>query len=212
PLDDLVALAQMVRLVRRVRPDGVHTHMAKAGTVGRLAARICGGPGVVHTYPGHVFHGYFSPTRTRVFLTIERALGLLSSRIITVGDGQRDEIASYGVAPREKLVPIRLGLELRPFLDAGRVRGQLRTELGIALETPVIGIVGRLVPIKAHELFFEAARRIQALLPEAKFLVVGDGERRAELAALVDELGLTSSVRFLGWRRDLVRVYADLDL
>jgi glycosyltransferase involved in cell wall biosynthesis len=212
PLDDLVALAQMVRLVRRVQPDVVHTHMAKAGTVGRLAARICGVPVVIHTYHGHVFHGYFSPTKTRVFLTIERALGLLSNRIITVGDGQRDEIASYGVAPREKLLPIRLGLELRPFLDAERARGELRAELGVAPETPLVGIVGRLVPIKAHELFFEAARRIHQRLPEAQFLVVGDGERRAQLVALVERLGLTEHVRFLGWRRDLRRVYADLDL
>src|SRR5262249_26788375 len=102
PADDVVALARMVRLVRLLKPDVVHTHMAKAGTVGRLAARICGVPLIVHTYHGHVFHSYFGPTKTRVFLTIERALGRATDRIIVVGDGQRDEIASYGVAPIRK--------------------------------------------------------------------------------------------------------------
>ncbi len=192
PLDDLVSLARMVKLVRQLRPDIVHTHMAKAGTVGRLAARICGVPLVVHTYHGHVFHGYFSPARTRVFLTIERALGLATNRIIVVGDGQRDEIASYGVAPLRKLTTIRLGLELDQFLDAESYRGELRRELGIDTDAPLVGIVGRLVPIKAPELFLQAAVKVRQALPSAQFLVVGDGERRQEL--------------------ETVRVYADLDV
>ena len=212
PLDDLTALAHMVKLVRRLRPDIVHTHMAKAGTVGRLAARICRVPLVVHTYHGHVFHSYFSPTRTRMFLTIERALGLATNRIIVVGDGQRDEIARYGVAPRSKLESIRLGLELSPFLEAEHARGALRHELGIAADAPTVGIVARLVPIKAHEVFFQAALRVRNALPRAQFLVIGDGQRRSDLEALVRQLGLSDSVRFLGWRSDLVRVYADLDV
>jgi glycosyltransferase involved in cell wall biosynthesis len=212
PLDDLVSLARMVQLVRQSKPDIVHTHMAKAGTVGRLAARICGVPLVVHTYHGHVFHSYFSPIKTRIFLTIERALGLATNRIIVLGDGQRSEIASYGVAPLRKLVSIRLGLELGPFLDAERGRGGLRHELGIDAESPLVGIVARLVPIKAHELFLQAAVRVHDALPRAQFLIIGDGERRAELETLVADLGLSSCVRFLGWRRDLVRIYADLDV
>lgn len=212
PFDDLAALARMVRLVRQVRPDVVHTHMAKAGTVGRLAARICRVPLVVHTYHGHVFHSYFSPLKTRVFLTIERALGLGTDRIIVVGERQRDEIAGFGVAPVEKLVPIRLGLELAPFLHAEGHRSSLRTELGVAPETPLVGIIARLVPVKAHEVFFEAAQRVAAALPDARFVVVGDGERRAELQALVERLGLTASVKFVGWLRDMPRVYAGLDV
>src|SRR6202023_980046 len=103
-----------------------------AGTVGRLAARICNVPVVIHTYHGHVFHSYFSPAKTRLFLTIERALGLATNRIVVIGDGQRAEIASYGVAPLNKLVTIRLGLELGQFLDAERTRSEFRRELGIA--------------------------------------------------------------------------------
>jgi len=212
PLDDLVALARMVQLVRRLTPDVVHTHMAKAGTIGRLAARICGVPLVVHTYHGHVFHSYFGAAKTRVFLTIERALGLLIDRIIVVGDGQRDEIAGYGAAPPGKLESIRLGLELAPLLHAEAARGRLRQELGIDASTPLVGIVARLVPIKAHEAFFDAAVRIREALPRVEFLVVGDGERRQALETLVQRRGLSRAVRFLGWRRDMLNVYADLDV
>ncbi|MBV9603336.1 MAG: glycosyltransferase [Chloroflexi bacterium] len=212
PADDLVSLARMVQIIRGLKPDVVHTHMAKAGTVGRLAAHVCGVPLIVHTYHGHVFHGYFSPTKTRVFLGIERALGLATDRIVVVGDGQRDEIASYGVAPSHKLEPIRLGLELGQFLHAEDARGALRRELGIQSTTPLIGIVARLVPIKAHEVFFQAASRVLQDEPEARFIVVGDGERRAELERLVDRLGIRHAVMFLGWRRDMVSVYADLDV
>jgi glycosyltransferase involved in cell wall biosynthesis len=210
PLDDLAALARMVRLVRSVRPDVVHTHMAKAGTVGRLAAQICRVPLIVHTYHGHVFHSYFSPLKTRVFLTIERALGVGTHRIVVVGDRQRDEIAAFGVAPRDKLLPIRLGLELAQFLSADSLRGQLRSELGIGEEVPLVGIVARLAPIKAHEVFLQAAAQVQSVLPQAQFLVVGDGERRAELEQLSRQLGVNA--RFMGWRRDMARVYADLDV
>lgn len=210
--DDVRALGRMMRLMRAVRPEIVHTHMAKAGTVARVAARLCRVPIIIHTYHGHVFHGYFGPGKTRVFLAIERALAISSRRIVVVGDRQREEIAGYGIAPREKLVPIHLGLELEPFLDAHRYRGTLRAELGVGDDTPTVGIVARLVPIKAHEDFFQAALRVRQRFPSAQFVVVGDGERRRELEGMVDRLGLRPSVRFLGWRGDLPRVYADLDV
>lgn len=212
PLDDLKALLGLVRLVRRLRPDVVHTHMAKAGTLARLAAWLAGVPVIVHTYHGHVFHGYFGARKTRLFLAVERALGRVTSRVVVVGERQRAEIASYGIAPFQKLLPIRLGLELDRFLGAEQQRGQLRRELGIGPDVPLVGIVARLVPIKAHEDFFAAARLVREALPDARFLVIGDGERRAELEALVDRLGLSPAVRFLGWRKDLPAVYADLDV
>lgn len=212
PLDDLKALVRLVGLVRRLRPHVVHTHMAKAGTLARLAAWLAGVPVIVHTYHGHVFHGYFSARKTRLFLAVERALGRITARIVVVGERQREEIAHYGIARRGKLLPIRLGLELDRFFAADEQRGQLRRELGVGPGVPLIGIVARLVPIKAHEDFFAAARLVRESLPEARFVVVGDGERRAELEALMEDLGLSPAVRFLGWRRDLPAIYADLDV
>jgi glycosyltransferase involved in cell wall biosynthesis len=212
PLNDIRALAEMYRVIRQHRPDIVHTHMAKAGTAARLAAWLARVPIIIHTYHGHVFHSYFSPGKTAVFLEIERVLARLSDSIVVVGETQRDEIASFGVAPLEKLVPIPLGLPLEPLLTADQERGALRAELGLENGEPLIGIVARLVPIKAHEYFLGAAAQITLQRADAHFAIVGDGERRAELEAMSRRLGLADRVHFLGWRRDMRPVYADLDV
>ena len=212
PANDLRATLCMYRLIRRLRPHIVHTHMAKAGTAGRVAARLAGVPIVVHTFHGHTFHSYFGRARTALFLQIERILSRVTDRLVAVGDEQRREIAAYGVAPLEKIVPIPLGLEIDDLLEAERERGTLRRELGLDRAAPLIGIVARLVSIKAHEVFLEAAARVRTAEPRSRFLVVGDGERRAELERQAQALGLGESVLFLGWRADMKRLYADLDV
>lgn len=221
PRDDVVALVKLYRLFRRWRPDLVETHTAKAGTLGRLAALLAGVPLRVHVFHGHVFHGYFSPRQTRLFLELERLLARASTRIIALGEVQRRELLAYGLGTADKVVAIPLGLELGPFLEAERHTGRLRRELGLAApgdaaaaETPLVGIVGRLVPIKAHEVFLAAAGHILAAIPGAHFVVVGGGERRAELEALAAQPPLAGRVHFLGWRdrAGLVAVYADLDV
>lgn len=212
PLNDLRTLLRLYRLIRRVRPHIVHTHMAKAGTTARLAARLARVPIVVHTYHGHVFHSYFGSLKTAVFLNIERVLAAFTDRIIAVGEGQRDEIARFRVAPARKLVPIPLGLPIEPMLTAEAERGKLRAELGVAPETALVGIVARLVPIKAHEYFLEAAARVAEERDRAHFVIVGDGERRKELEDMARDLGVAHRVHFLGWRREMRPVYADLDV
>lgn len=212
PVNDLRATWKMFHLIRRVRPHIVHTHMAKAGTAGRLAARLAGVPIVVHTFHGHTFHSYFGRAKTALFLHIERALGRLTDRIVAVGEDQRQELIGYGIAPPNKLVALPLGLELEPFLHAEQEHGALRAELGLGSDSRLVGIVARLVPIKAHEVFLRAAVRVSATAPSTHFLVIGDGERRDELRAIAQTLGLADRVHFLGWRSDMTRVYADLDV
>lgn len=212
PLNDLRAMLAMYRLIRRGRPHIVHTHMAKAGTAGRVAARLARVPIVVHTFHGHTFHSYWGPVKSAVFLQIERTLGAMTDRVIAVGDAQKVDIASYGVAPLSKIQTIPLGLEIESLLEADQHRGRLRAELGVGSDSPLIGIVARLVPIKAHEVFLEAASIIRAASPESTFLIIGDGERRAELEALARQLGVADATRFLGWRDDMREVYADLDV
>jgi len=211
-LHDVIALGRLIALMRRVRPHIVHTHTAKAGALGRLAAHLTGVPVVLHTYHGHVFHGYFSPAMTRLFLFIERRLAKWTDRILTVSDAVRADLLRLQVGRADKLLVVPLGLDLGRFLHSESLGGQLRAELGLAGDVPLIGIVARLVSIKAHEVFLDAAAELVKLAPEAHFVVVGDGERRAELAELTDRLGLSRQVHFLGWRQDLDRIYADLDL
>jgi glycosyltransferase involved in cell wall biosynthesis len=212
PLRDWVTLIKLYRLFRDWRPDIVHTHTAKAGTVGRLAARLARVPVVIHTFHGHVFHDYFGPLQARAFIRIERFLASLSDQIVAVSEGQRRELAAYGLASLDKIAVVPLGFELDALLKCESLRGQLRRELGISEGTPLVGIVARLAAIKNHRLFLDAARLVVEAGQEAVFLVVGDGELRAELEAYVAELGLAERVIFTGWRRDLPRIYADLDV
>src|SRR5215216_6397237 len=117
---DLVTLVKLYRLMRRERPHIVHTHTAKAGFAGRIAARLAGVPVVLHTFHGHVFHGYFSPGKTRLFLMIERLGALLSTRIITISPRLREEIAQFGVTWSGRIEIIPLGFELESFASQAR--------------------------------------------------------------------------------------------
>jgi glycosyltransferase involved in cell wall biosynthesis len=211
PIADLRALRTLMRLMRRVQPHIVHTHTAKAGAVGRLAAILTGVPVVVHTFHGHVLRGYFSPARTAVYRAIERGLARHTQRLLTVSDRVRDELLALGVGRPHQYTTVPVGLELGPLLQAEGRRGELHRELRVG-DAPLVGIVARLVPIKAHEVFLAAAARVHAVLPQARFIIVGDGERRQELEQQVDALGLGGVTHFLGWRADLDRVYADLDV
>ena len=211
PRSDFLTLITLYRLMRRERPHIVHTHTAKAGFVGRIAARLAGVPIVVHTFHGHVFHGYFSPAKTRLFVTIERLGARLSTRIITISPRLREEIAHYGVTGRERIDVIPLGFELEAFASQPRATGDFRRSLGFPAEAKLVGIVGRLVPIKNIPLLLEAAALAREQNPEIRVVVVGDGELREELNARASALGLRNAVVFAGWRRDLASVYADLD-
>ncbi len=212
PRDDLRAFMALVRLFRQLRPDIVETHTAKAGVVGRLAAWAAGVPITVHTFHGHVFHSYFSPARSALVRWIERLLALRTTRIIALGRAQRAEILGYGVGRPEQIVSVPIGLDLEPYRVSERHRGKLRAELGIGPHTELVGIVARLTAIKAHEVFLQAAATVYRQHPDAQFVVVGAGERQAELAQLAEEYGIAPAVHWLGWRRDLPVVYADLDV
>jgi len=166
---------------------------------------------VVHTYHGHVLHSYFHPVKTRVFGAIEAVLGRMSDALIAVSDAVKSDLVRLGVAPAAKIHVVPLGLELER-LAAELPRGVLRAEAGMEPEAPLIGIVGRLVPIKDVGTFLAAAARIRAERPEARFAIVGDGEERARLEAEAQRLGLEGAVCFFGWRRDLEAVYGDLDV
>ena len=209
---DLKALIALYRLMRRERPDIVHTHAAKPGVLGRLAARLAGVPVVVHTFHGHILRGYYGPLMTWLLRRMERMLARCSDRIIAVSEQVKQDLVRYGVAPPEKISVIPLGFDLQPFLDSGEHRGALHRELGLANGARLIGIVGRIFPIKNHRLFLEAAARVAAEERSARFVVVGDGALRPEMEAHARSLGIGDRVTFTGWRRDLPRIYPDLDV
>ena len=210
-LRDARALGKLWRLMRRERPHIVHTHTARAGLLGRVAARLAVVPVVVHTFHGHVLRGYYSATKTKLLRRMEQVLALGTDRIVTVSERVKGELVDYGVAPSERIVVIPLGFDLEPLLGCGNQRGLFRGELGLNDGTRLVGIVGRMFPIKNHRLFLAAAARIATTEPATRFIIVGDGILRPEMERVSRDLGLGDRVIFTGWRRDLPRIYADLD-
>ncbi len=209
---NFIAFFKLLRLMRTWRPDIVHTHTAMAGAIGRTTGRLAHVPAVVHTFHGHVLRGYFAPPVETLFRTIERSLARHSDRLITLSSSLRDDLVALHIAPREKIQVIPLGMEFGGLHNLPRREGRLRREIGIAPQVPLVGSVGRLVPIKNHTLLLHAARRMVDLDTSAHFVIVGDGELRARLEDLARQLELAPRVHFLGWREDLAPIYSDLDL
>jgi glycosyltransferase involved in cell wall biosynthesis len=220
PLGDLRAFIKLCRIVFRERPAIVHTHTAKAGVLGRLAAaiynwhaRLTGkSPArVLHTFHGHLFHGYFSPTKSKVLVLIERALATLADSVVAVSQRVKHDLADvYRVCKEAKIAVVPLGLDLTWIHDMPAHRGALRREICANPDAVLVGIVGRLTAVKNHEVFLEAAARVRS--PALSFLVIGDGGRRAALMDRAERLSLDGRLTFTGWRREPAGIYADLDV
>jgi len=210
PGNDLKALFKLYRLMREERPAIVHTHTAKAGVLGRIAARAARVPVVVHTYHGHVLSGYFHPIVSALFRRVEWALAPATSVLLTVSESVKDDLVRLGVARAERVRVLPLGLDLQPLAEP-LPRGSLRKEAGWADDARIVGIVGRLVPIKDIDTFINAAIQLAATSSDLRFAVVGDGEERARLETrAVAALG--DRIHFFGWRKNTGAVFGDLDL
>lgn len=225
---DIISLWKIYRQIRRIRPDIIHTHTAKAGTVGRTAAflyrwftwrTLIGHPRpvkVVHTFHGHVFHSYYSPAKTRIFIAIEKMLARFATdRIITISDQQQHEIhEQFGVGRPEQFRVVPLGLDLAQFETTTSLRHELRDLIGAADTDIVISLVGRLTAIKNIQLLLDAAAKIYGTddPPPVRFVVIGDGELRQELEASAAKLGLSGKVSFLGNRTDVHRLLHGVDI
>lgn len=228
-LQDLRVIFKLWRTLVQLQPHIVHTHKAKAGTAGRIAAwlyrwatpstlwlrpRRCQ---VVHTFHGHIFHSYYGAAKTRLFVLIEQLLArFCTDRIITISQQQRREIhEDFGVGHREQFRVIPLGIECDEAARLGK-RSSLRTEYGLQEHELTVGIVGRLCEVKHHAMFLDAIAQLRqrnpALVVQTRFFLIGDGHLRAELEQQAHRLGITERVIFTGFREDAVALYEDLDL
>ena len=209
PAIDLRALVATRRLLRRSGARLVHTHMAKAGAVGRMAAfSTSPRPRTVHTFHGHVLEGYFRPAVERAFVRMERGLARRTDVLIAVSDEVRDQLLELGVGKPSQFQVIPLGFDLTSFLRVEGRSGRLRSDLGIGDHVPLVGVLGRLAPIKDHHTLFEAMEK----LDDAHLAVLGDGELLPTLRAKALAMGLGDRVHFAGWRHDVADAISDMDV
>ena len=215
PLRDAVAIVRLARLIRRVRPHILHTHTAKAGAVGRLAALLAGDarpPIVVHTFHGHVLRGYFDPLRTAGFRLLERWLATKSTALVAVSPQVRDDLVSLGVAPRERFVVVRVGIELEQRVAAERDgRGESRRVLGIGPDRFAVGWIGRMTGVKRTDDVLRAFRRLRDRGVDACLCMIGDGPDRPAVERRAHELGLMRDTFFLGYQEEVAPFYAAFD-
>lgn len=225
PFKDRHAYTQIKKIIREFKPDIVHTHAAKAGAVGRLAAAHCNVPIIIHTFHGHVFHSYFSPLKTRIFIEIERYLAKKSTAIVAISDIQKKELSEvFKIAPAEKFHVVNLGFDLEKFnSDKQNKRNEFRKKWQLNYDEIAIGIIGRLVPIKNHTLFLNAMKQVlDKTTKKVKIILIGDGESRNEIEEHVKALNIAyctennidekAAIIFCSWIKDVDVAYEGLDL
>jgi len=209
--NDIIAFKKIYNIIKTEHPDIIHTHTAKAGALGRMAGILYNlfslthkRVKLIHTFHGHVFSGYFSKFKVKLFILIERFLALFTCRIITVSESVKRDLVSLRICNEGKIKIIPLGFELEKFLNI-----PVRDDIILN-----IGIVGRLTPIKNHRLFLEAVAKAIGDNPRMKlrFKIIGDGQLRKELEEYSIKLNILSFIEFLGWQNDLAGVYSDLDI
>ncbi len=201
PGDDVRALAQLVKEIRDFKPHIIHTHTAKAGFLGRAAAKLAGTRGAtVHTFHGHLLHGYFSPAKTKAVIAVERSLARVTDRLVAVGPQVRDDLLAAGVGKAEQFTVIQPGLVLPP----GPSKADSRMALGLPSDVPVIGFIGRLTAIKRPDRFAEVVRHVHAHRPDVHFVVAGAGDQEELLRSATADLPVT----MLRWRDDVETVLA----
>jgi glycosyltransferase involved in cell wall biosynthesis len=213
PRQDVSAIRSLRRLLHERRPHVLHTHTAKAGATGRLAALLTGEakpPAIVHTFHGHVLSGYFSPRRERFFQLVERALAGRTSTLIAVSEEVRDDLVGFGVARAEQFAVVPYGFELSTLGGEER-RAALRAELGIGDGAFVVGFAGRLTPIKRPLDLVRTLAALRADGIDASLVVVGDGPDRPRAEGLASAMGVAGHCRFLGYRRDIEPWYSAFD-
>lgn len=237
PLRDVAAFLELRRLLGASRALVVHTHMAKAGALGRLAAAsLRPRPAIVHTFHGHVLHGYFPAPVQSGFVMIERSLAHLADALVAVSPEIRDELLDLGVGRPGQWHVIPLGFDLSRFaslaLPGERARGaegpsraepvhdSLRARFSIPDAVPLVGAVARLAPVKDHATLLEAFARLPTRVarppgltpPEAHLVMIGDGDCREALGEQARRLGVEARVHFAGWCHDMPATMSELDL
>jgi glycosyltransferase involved in cell wall biosynthesis len=225
PIEDIAAYRKIKEIIKEFKPDIVHTHASKAGTLGRLAAASCGVKVIVHTFHGHVFHSYFGKAKTEFYKNIERYLAKKSSKIIAISNRQKEELTiEHKICNADKVVVVPLGFDLDRFQqNQSEKRAIFRSYYNLADDEIAIGIIGRLVPVKGHALFLESIKKVlDKTNKKVRAFIIGDGDDRAVVEAKATELGIVytnehnhavkAPLTFTSWIKDIDGALAGLDI
>ena len=226
PFYDIIAYFKIKKIIQEFKPDIVHTHASKSGAIGRLAAKSCNVPLIVHTFHGHVFHSYFNSFMSKIIVRFERFFAKKTDAIIAISDSQRQELIEvYKIAPAEKVFTVPLGFNLDKYSVDQETKGIIfRNKYGFEKSELIVGIVGRLVPIKNHDMFLEVAAIVKAKTnQQVRFAIIGDGESRPGIEKKAAELGLSYSyyitspkvktdIVVTSWETEIDQALAGLDI
>jgi glycosyltransferase involved in cell wall biosynthesis len=216
PVRDLVAAFRLAGLVRKLRPHVVHTHTAKAGAVGRVAVLLSGvrpRPLVVHTFHGHVLRGYFGPLQESGFRLLEKLLARGTDALVAVSPQVRDDLVGLGVAPAERFVVVRLGIELEERVGGdGEARARTRQLLGVPDGRFLVGWMGRMTAVKRTDDVLLAFKELRDRGVDAALCLVGDGPDRTGLEERAYELGIARHLFSLGYQDAVADWYAAFDV
>lgn len=208
--NDWQAFKKLLGIFRREKFDIVHTHTAKAGVLGRLAAKRAGVPVIIHTPHGHNFYGYFNIFISRIIIQIERRLAVFTDRIIALTELEKCDYFKFKVADRKQTVLVYLGLDLDKFL--AKDTDKIKSIFQINSQERVVGYVGRLEPIKGPQFFIEAARMCLRQDSSLRFILVGEGSLRQELEKKVVSWDLSDKIIFAGWQEDIAAIMSILNI
>lgn len=212
PFFDALALFSLYRILARERFDIIHTHTAKAGALGRLAAHLAGNRHIIHMPHGHNFYGYFNPVMSGLVIMAERALSNITDKFLLLSELEKDDMARFGVAKGEKVKIVLSGIDLK-IKDSGPKDASLKKkEFGFVTGQKIVGMVSRLEPVKGPEYFIEAAVKVAKKIDSARFLVVGEGSLRKKLEDKAESAGIGGKIVFTGWRDDVLDIISFMDI
>lgn len=209
PFTDFLAFFEILTVIRKIKPDVLHTHSSKAGFIGRIAGRIAGVNVVVHMPHGHIFYGYFSTIKSRLFIYLEKIAAVFTDKILTLTEIEKKDYVQEKIAEDNRIVTIPCGIDIDRYALSGST---IRDEFGISPDQPIIGWVGRTEPVKGCEYFLRACCLINKEMPSARFLLVGEGSLKEKMEELALSLGISEEVIFAGYRTDMPEIMNSIDI
>jgi len=212
PLKDFFSFISLLKLIKKEKPVIVHTHSSKAGLVGRLAAWITRVPIIIHTPHGHVFFGHFGKTVSRLFLYIEKLADLITDHMVALTTQEKRDYVEFSVAATNKISIIHSGIDLETFSETQTDIAGKKNALGLNGQTPIVGTVGWLLPIKGPGILLEAMGYVWEQYPESQLVYVGKGDLEEDLKVRASGMGVSGNVKFLGWRNDVGEIIHTFDI